>query len=153
MRIQCSCGATYDFEVTPEMAQQPVQFVCQTCGGDLSESLTELARKELAQSAIPVAQAVESPQSTLGNPRLIPQSALRVRLANAPEPHLAATSPELLTAENVLEEQRCSKHPAELATNKCFICSKPICPKCKVIKRKGVVRIICSNPRHKQRQG
>ena len=30
---------------------------------------------------------------------------------------------------------------------------KPICPKCKVIKRKGVVRIICTNPRHKQRQG
>jgi large subunit ribosomal protein L36 len=31
---------------------------------------------------------------------------------------------------------------------------KPICPKCKVIRRKGVVRIICdSNPRHKQRQG
>lgn len=31
---------------------------------------------------------------------------------------------------------------------------KPICPKCKVIKRKGVVRVICStNTRHKQRQG
>ncbi len=30
---------------------------------------------------------------------------------------------------------------------------KPICVKCKVIKRKGVVRIICTNPRHKQRQG
>jgi large subunit ribosomal protein L36 len=30
---------------------------------------------------------------------------------------------------------------------------KPICPKCKIIKRKGVVRIICENPRHKQRQG
>ena len=30
---------------------------------------------------------------------------------------------------------------------------KPICPQCKMIKRKGVVRIICSNPRHKQRQG
>jgi large subunit ribosomal protein L36 len=30
---------------------------------------------------------------------------------------------------------------------------KPICPKCKVIKRKGVVRVICTNPRHKQRQG
>jgi large subunit ribosomal protein L36 len=30
---------------------------------------------------------------------------------------------------------------------------KPMCPKCKIIKRKGVVRIICSNPRHKQRQG
>jgi large subunit ribosomal protein L36 len=31
---------------------------------------------------------------------------------------------------------------------------KKICDKCKVIKRKGTVRIICpANPRHKQRQG
>ena len=29
---------------------------------------------------------------------------------------------------------------------------KPICDKCKVIRRRGVVRIICSNPKHKQRQ-
>jgi large subunit ribosomal protein L36 len=31
---------------------------------------------------------------------------------------------------------------------------KPICEHCKVIRRAGVVRIICKkNPRHKQRQG
>ena len=30
---------------------------------------------------------------------------------------------------------------------------KPICEKCKVIKRKGRVMIICANPKHKQRQG
>ncbi|MCA6080225.1 50S ribosomal protein L36 [Candidatus Endomicrobiellum agilis] len=30
---------------------------------------------------------------------------------------------------------------------------KPICQKCKVVKRRGVVRITCQNPRHKQRQG
>ncbi len=30
---------------------------------------------------------------------------------------------------------------------------KPICEKCKVIKRKGKIRIICDNPKHKQRQG
>jgi large subunit ribosomal protein L36 len=30
---------------------------------------------------------------------------------------------------------------------------KPICDKCKVIRRRGVVRIICKNPKHKQRQG
>ena len=29
---------------------------------------------------------------------------------------------------------------------------KPICDKCKVIKRKGIVRVICENPKHKQRQ-
>ncbi|MEA3368766.1 MAG: 50S ribosomal protein L36 [Candidatus Ratteibacteria bacterium] len=28
-----------------------------------------------------------------------------------------------------------------------------ICEKCKLVKRKGVLRVICSNPRHKQRQG
>ncbi|MBM4406411.1 MAG: 50S ribosomal protein L36 [Chloroflexi bacterium] len=27
------------------------------------------------------------------------------------------------------------------------------CDKCKVIRRSGVVRIICANPKHKQRQG
>jgi len=27
------------------------------------------------------------------------------------------------------------------------------CPKCRVIKRNGRVMIICSNPKHKQRQG
>jgi len=30
---------------------------------------------------------------------------------------------------------------------------KKICNKCKVIKRKGVIRVICENPKHKQRQG
>ncbi len=30
---------------------------------------------------------------------------------------------------------------------------KPRCDKCRVIKRKRVVRIICSNARHSQRQG
>jgi large subunit ribosomal protein L36 len=31
---------------------------------------------------------------------------------------------------------------------------KPICDHCKIVKRKGVLRVICKrNPRHKQRQG
>jgi large subunit ribosomal protein L36 len=30
---------------------------------------------------------------------------------------------------------------------------KKICDKCKVVRRKNVVRVICENPRHKQRQG
>ncbi|MDR0746562.1 MAG: 50S ribosomal protein L36 [Helicobacteraceae bacterium] len=30
---------------------------------------------------------------------------------------------------------------------------KKMCDHCKVIKRKGVVRVICANPKHKQRQG
>jgi len=30
---------------------------------------------------------------------------------------------------------------------------KPMCEKCKVIRRSGVVWVICEQPRHKQRQG
>jgi translation initiation factor IF-1/ribosomal protein L36 len=30
---------------------------------------------------------------------------------------------------------------------------KKICNKCKIIKRKGVVRVLCVNTKHKQRQG
>ena len=30
---------------------------------------------------------------------------------------------------------------------------KKICDKCKIVKRKRVVRVICDNPKHKQRQG
>ncbi len=30
---------------------------------------------------------------------------------------------------------------------------KQICGKCKIIRRQRVVRVICTNPKHKQRQG
>jgi large subunit ribosomal protein L36 len=43
---------------------------------------------------------------------------------------------------------------SEAAVMKVRASVKKICDKCKVIKRKGTVRIICpANPRHKQRQG
>ncbi len=30
---------------------------------------------------------------------------------------------------------------------------KRVCSNCKIVRRRGVVRVICSNPKHKQRQG
>ena len=30
---------------------------------------------------------------------------------------------------------------------------KRMCAKCKIIRRRGVVRVLCTNPKHKQRQG
>ena len=49
----------------------------------------------------------------------------------------------------------CAPGPAErVETNmKVRASVKPMCEKCKVIRRKGVVLVICQNPRHKQRQG
>lgn len=46
------------------------------------------------------------------------------------------------------------KQSREASVMKVRASVKKICDKCKVIKRKGTVRIICpANPRHKQRQG
>jgi len=28
-----------------------------------------------------------------------------------------------------------------------------MCDKCRIVKRRGVVRVLCDNPKHKQRQG
>jgi large subunit ribosomal protein L36 len=39
------------------------------------------------------------------------------------------------------------------ATMKVQASVKARCDKCRIIKRKGVVRVICDNPKHKQRQG
>ncbi|MBW2701340.1 MAG: 50S ribosomal protein L36 [Deltaproteobacteria bacterium] len=30
---------------------------------------------------------------------------------------------------------------------------KKMCNKCRIFKRRGIVRVDCDNPRHKQRQG
>jgi large subunit ribosomal protein L36 len=30
---------------------------------------------------------------------------------------------------------------------------KKMCDKCRVVRRRGVVRVLCENPKHKQRQG
>lgn len=30
---------------------------------------------------------------------------------------------------------------------------KKMCTKCKIVKRKNILRVICENPRHKQKQG
>ena len=30
---------------------------------------------------------------------------------------------------------------------------KKLCRNCKVVRRKGVLRVLCTNPKHKQRQG
>src|SRR6266700_620536 len=47
MKIQCSCGIKYAFDVTPEMACAPIKFICEKCGVDSSEMVNRLVREEL----------------------------------------------------------------------------------------------------------
>jgi large subunit ribosomal protein L36 len=51
----------------------------------------------------------------------------------------------------LLVERPC--HGKETVTMKVRASVKKMCDNCKIIHRKGVVRVICTNPKHKQRQG
>ena len=108
MKIQCACGAKYAFEVTPEMAQTPMQFVCPACGQDSSDQVNEMIRQALSQATTAATEAATTP---------LPSPGTRIRIQTE-----AAHSPEAA--------QLCPKHPGQLAAARCLICQKPICPKC-----------------------
>jgi hypothetical protein len=113
MKLQCACGAKYAFDITPEMAQNPVRFVCPQCGQDSSDFVNELVRREFGEPA-----AAPPPP-----PAPAATAAPRLRISHAETPPAPV--------EETLEESRnCSKHPGVRATEKCTVCRKPICPQC-----------------------
>jgi len=136
MKIQCSCGAKYEFELTPAMSTRPVSFVCPVCGVDASDFVDSLVRRELGQSnspsGPPVSITTETPGSATGSTGIPiekhPPTALRITRA-APVATSQESEPDL-TAQDYDAPVTCSRHPAEVAMEKCCICSKPICPRC-----------------------
>lgn len=113
MKIQCACGAKYEFDATPEMLQNPVKFVCPSCGLDSSDFVNELIRREFAgQTSPPPPPAPEAPRLKIA--RAEPSSA-------APAETMPATTPAT---------ENCGKHPRELAVHHCVVCGKPMCRQC-----------------------
>jgi hypothetical protein len=133
MKLQCSCGAKYAFDATPEMVDHPVKFVCPNCGQDSSAFVNELIRREFAGGASGSAEPAPSPLAT-------PNASGRIRVALrgpakavTPAPALALVGvPKPVAVEEVTEpagSTLCAKH-GEPATEQCAVCHKPICPKC-----------------------
>jgi hypothetical protein len=154
MKVQCSCGAKYNIDVTPEMAQGPVHFVCSACGLDASEYVTTLVHRELAFAGIPVlpepvpaglsniapppsgyappasapvAAAIPIPRAIPTDPAPATAAPGRLRVHVAAPAHAA---PAEARAAETGETPRCLKHGGEAAMERCYVCSKPICPKC-----------------------
>ena len=117
MKVECSCGAKFEFELRPEMSDHPVTFVCPQCGRDASSFVDSLVRQRLGQSCAPAGEAVP---------------ALAGRTAPAPGLRLEKPSMASQPAGESLDQSPvlCAKHPGQVAVEKCYICSKPICPKC-----------------------
>ncbi|HEY4417224.1 MAG TPA: PQQ-binding-like beta-propeller repeat protein [Verrucomicrobiae bacterium] len=124
MKIQCACGAKYAFDLTPEMAREPVKFVCPQCGADSSEIVNQLVQQALAEQNLPAAPVAPISSVPTEPPRPAP---MRLKISHAEKP--AEPPPAEPAVENATSKY-CSKHRGVLATEKCTVCDKPICPQC-----------------------
>jgi hypothetical protein len=109
MKLQCSCGAKYAFDITPEMAQNPVRFVCPSCGLDSSDYVNQLVREELMEQGVITSQP--------------PAVAPRLKISREEKP--TGSPPETAPV-----SKYCPKHRGVPVTGKCTVCGKPICPQC-----------------------
>jgi hypothetical protein len=115
MKIKCSCGAKYAFEVTPDMVSNPIQLVCSQCGADNSEGVNHLIQQQFAGTATET--AAPPPASPVS------RASLRVNVHSGPP----APVPDSATAG---APQLCLKHPGQFTIEHCRVCQKPICPQC-----------------------
>jgi hypothetical protein len=138
MKVICDCGAKYGFDATPEMARNPIQFACPTCGVDLSARINDLVQEQFPTPAAPAVGlapapeiapppgvAIEAPAPTVeAAPVLVPMPSAppQVRLS-----HSGARAP---APEDVTDDRFCTKHPQQRVTEKCRVCGKAICPLC-----------------------
>jgi len=111
MKFQCPCGAKYAFDITPDMVQRPVGFVCPTCGLDSSAAVNESIR---AQFPAPTPTALVPVPPTTTQPQ--------VRLHQAASRGTATST--------ATEGALCPKHLGQRAVENCVVCGKPICPQC-----------------------
>lgn len=159
MKVQCPCGAKYAFDVTPEMARDPVRFTCPGCGVDLSGPINELIRQELgltpasapaapvpaapAPISIPVPAPVSSAPAQVSIPAAAPRPApapvpaataapakLSISRSTSAATHGAAVETAPQSAASTETGQPCLKHKGEFITEHCYVCRKPLCPKC-----------------------
>jgi hypothetical protein len=132
MKLQCSCGAKYAFDITPDMAQNPVGFVCPQCGADSSDYVNELVRRELASQGIAVSAPPPAPVRVAAPaPAPAPVSAAppapagsRLKISHEAKPEVAASQ------EGAPVSKLCSRHPGQPIAEKCAVCQKPICKRC-----------------------
>jgi hypothetical protein len=107
IKIECSCGARYSFEVEPREGRLPAPVQCPVCQADG----TEAANKIIAETA--AAAPEKSPR-------------LRIHSAAASPPPETVAAPPAAEPEAVC----CARHPTHPAVNHCVVCQKPICDEC-----------------------
>jgi hypothetical protein len=109
IKIQCSCGTRYSFEVEPVNGWMPVRVKCPGCGADGTDAANDILRQSRAAGA-----PVPGPQ-----PTPVP--------AQPPSP-VAGSEPQ--TAAAPAAAAVCPRHPKNPPVETCRVCGKPMCGKC-----------------------
>jgi len=110
VKIQCSCGTRYAFDVEPVHGRMPVRVKCPDCGADG----TDLANGVLQEKLHLTAPAPARLQVT-GSGRQSLQA----------EPSSRSTGPSPATGTVF-----CPRHPQNPVVEVCRVCGKPICDEC-----------------------
>lgn len=136
MKVICDCGAKYGFDATPEMARNPIQFACPTCGVDLSGRICDLVREQFPASAAPAAGLAPAPEiapppGAVAPPPAVEAAPVLVPMPSAPpQVRLSHSGTRASAPEDVTDDRFCGKHPQQRVTEKCRVCGKSICPLC-----------------------
>ena len=142
MKIQCSCGTKYAFEITPDMIANPVQLVCQSCGADNSAAVNQIICQQfgatVTQSAPPpkpIAVVMASQPVPVPAQAVLPQAVAVAAAPAAPRLQVklhtaSATTSEPAADATASAPKMCLKHPGQFSTDQCRVCGKPICPQC-----------------------
>lgn len=67
--------------------------------------------------------------------------------------HIGLSKAAVVATESISQALSVAASAQEECSMKVRASVKPRCERCKVIRRKGAVMVICTNPKHKQKQG
>lgn len=145
VKVFCNCGAKFKFETQPVRGRMAAPVNCPVCGADATELANQVIAEKIANAPAPVAIAVTplAPTPTAATPAPATPT-IGVTAVTPPPPGSVpsirvgglaqAVPPPPPPAETTDHDApstvaRCQKH-SELAAADCFVCGKPICPKC-----------------------
>lgn len=115
IKIQCSCGSKFSFDVEPIDGKMPVEIFCPKCGADGTEYANSVIQQTLGgETVVTEAPAMQKPR-------------IRLQVAGHAAP---ATSSGGESAEGAVVAEKCHRHPRNVAVEHCVVCKKPICPEC-----------------------
>lgn len=116
VKIQCSCGTKFSFDVEPVDGKMPVEIFCPKCGADATENANQTIQQSLSgENAVAATSSAQKPR-------------IRLQVAHA-APVVSSGGSGGDSAESPRMEM-CHRHSKNLAVEHCVVCGKPICPEC-----------------------